>query len=277
MIKYPHIDPIAIAIGPLAIRWYALCYLGAFGFAYWFGLRRARRPDSGWSAQEVSDLVFYGALGVILGGRIGYVLFYGLDRLMADPLFLFKIWEGGMSFHGGFLGVILAGWIFARQTGRTWFAVTDFVAPLIPVGLGLGRIGNFLNTELPGRVTDVPWAFVFPGEHVGRHPSSLYQAVLEGVVLFTLVAWFTRKRRPEMAPSAVFLIGYGTLRCFSELFRQPDPQLGFIAFGWLTMGQTLSFPMLLLGIYLLYLAYARVKAQARSSVHDSEPQRNGRG
>ncbi len=133
MIAYPQIDPIVIAFGPVAIRWYALCYLGAFGFAYWFGMRRARRPGSGWSGEQVSDLIFYGALGVVLGGRVGYVAFYGLDRLLDDPLFLFKIWEGGMSFHGGFLGVIIASWIFARQTRRTWFAVTDFVAPLIPI------------------------------------------------------------------------------------------------------------------------------------------------
>jgi phosphatidylglycerol:prolipoprotein diacylglycerol transferase len=255
MIKYPTIDPIAISFGPLAIRWYALCYLGAFGFAYWFAMRRARRAASGWSPQDVSDLIFYGALGVVLGGRVGYVLFYGLDRWLDDPLFIFKIWQGGMSFHGGFLGVILAAWVFGRQTGRTWFNVTDFVAPLIPVGLGLGRVGNFINTELKGRVTDVPWAFVYPGETVGRHPSPLYQAFLEGVVLFLVVAWFSARPRPEKATSGMFLIGYGSLRCFSELFREPDAHLGFIAFDWLTMGQLLSVPMVVLGIFLMYLAY----------------------
>ena len=260
MTQYPQIDPIAIALGPLAIRWYALCYLGAFAFAYWFGTRRARRPGSGWSAEQVSDLIFYGALGVVLGGRVGYVLFYGLDRLLDDPLFLFKIWEGGMSFHGGFLGVILAGWIFARQTQRTWFQVTDFIAPLIPIGLGLGRIGNFINGELKGRIAEVPWALMYPGEDVGRHPSSLYQAFFEGVVLFVIVAWFTARPRPEKAASGVFLIGYGTLRCISESFREPDAHMGFVAFGWMSQGQLLSVPLIATGIVLLILAYKNAEA-----------------
>lgn len=260
MIEYPEIDEVALQIGPVAIHWYGLCYLGAFVFAYWFGMRRARRAGSGWSQKEVSDLIFYGALGVVLGGRLGFVLFYGLDRLFQDPLFPFKIWQGGMSFHGGFLGVTLATWIFARHTGRSWFAVADFVAPITPVGLGLGRIGNFINTELKGRVTEVPWAFVFPGEDLGRHPSSLYQAFLEGVVLFAVVAWFTRKARPEKAAAGAFMIGYAVLRFISEFFRMPDEGIGFIAFDWVTMGQALSLPMLLVGLALMYLAYTHDSA-----------------
>lgn len=255
MLQYPRIDPVAFSIGPLDVRWYGLTYLAGFAFAWWYGLRRASRV--GFAREEVYDLIFYAMIGVIIGGRLGYVLFYGFERLIADPLYLFAIREGGMSFHGGLLGVVAAMLYFARRTGRRFFEVSDFTAPLVPVGLGLGRIGNFLNMELPGRVTDVPWALVYPGEAVGRHPSPLYQAFAEGVVLFAAVWLFIRHPRPVGAVTGVFVAGYGVVRFTTEFFRAPDPHLGFIAWGWLTMGQLLSFPMILLGVGLVAWAYAR--------------------
>ncbi|MEE4360577.1 MAG: prolipoprotein diacylglyceryl transferase [Pseudomonadales bacterium] len=251
MLSYPDIDPVAIALGPLEIRWYGIAYLAAFACAWYVGLRRARRPGSGWDRDQVADLIFYGALGVVLGGRIGYVLFYQFERFLDDPLYLFAIREGGMSFHGGLIGVTLAAWWFGRRTGRSLLEMMDFVSPLVPIGLGLGRLGNFANGELPGRVTDVPWAFVFPGEVLARHPSSLYQAFTEGVVLFTLVALYSARPRPTGAVTGVFLAGYGILRFCTEFFRAPDAHLGFIAFGWVTMGQALCVPMVLLGLALL--------------------------
>ncbi|HSG90977.1 MAG TPA: prolipoprotein diacylglyceryl transferase [Pseudomonadales bacterium] len=248
MLAYPDIDPVAIALGPLEIRWYGIAYLCAFGFAWWYGRRCAARPGSGWSADDVADLIFYGALGVVLGGRIGYVLFYGFERLLEDPLYLFAIRDGGMSFHGGMLGVIVAVAWFARSTGRSLLQVGDFAAPLVPIGLGFGRLGNFANIELPGRITDVPWALVYPGEFAARHPSALYQAVTEGLVLFGVLWWFTRRPRPSGSTAALFMVAYGVLRFVTEFFRQPDAHLGFVALDWMTMGQVLCIPMVLGGI-----------------------------
>lgn len=250
MRSYPDIDPVAIALGPVAIHWYGLAYLAAFAFAWWFGVQRSRRPGSPFNAQQVADLVFYGALGAVLGGRIGYTLFYGFDRFLENPLYLFAFREGGMSFHGGMLGVFLAVWWYGRRQGRGFFQVTDFIALLVPVGLGFGRLGNFANAELPGRVTDVAWALVYPGDVVARHPSALYQTFTEGLLLFLLLLWFARRPRPVGAVSAMFLLGYGVLRFGTEFFREPDAHLGFIAFDWLTMGQLLCLPMIAGGVAL---------------------------
>jgi phosphatidylglycerol:prolipoprotein diacylglycerol transferase len=256
MLTYPKFDPVAIHIGPLKVHWYGIMYLVGFAAAWWLGLRRAKQPDSGWEPEQISDLIFYGALGAVLGGRIGYTLFYAGDRFLADPLMIFRVWEGGMSFHGGFLGVLFAMFIYAQKQKRKFFAVMDFLAPLAPIGLGAGRLGNFINGELWGRPTDLPWGMVFPGAGPQpRHPSQLYEFLLEGVVLFLIVWFYSAKPRPRMAVSGVFAVFYGLFRFLVEFVRQPDAQLQFIAFGWLTMGQLLSAPMIILGIGLLWWAY----------------------
>ena len=268
---YPDIDPIILDLGPLAVRWYGLAYLAAFVLCWWLGNRRADRPGSRWSRQDVSDLVFFGAVGAVLGGRIGYTFFYGFEQLLRDPLFLLRIWEGGMSFHGGLLGCMAGLWWFGRRTRRRFLEVGDFTAPLVPLGLGFGRLGNFANTELPGRATDSVFGLVYPcsadairainplcvgqWESFARHPSPLYQAFAEGLLLFLVVWWFSSRPRPVGMVSGLFLAAYGILRFCTEFFRQPDSQLGFIAFDWLTMGQLLSLPMFIVGI--LLMLYAR--------------------
>ena len=258
MLTYPNIDPVALQLGPLKIHWYGVMYLVAFGAAWWLGNRRARQPNSGWNAEQISDVVFYGALGTVLGGRIGYTLFYGFTPFLHDPLMIFRVWEGGMSFHGGFLGVLVAMWLFGRKHKRGFFEITDFIAPLVPVGIAAVRFANFINGELWGRVTTVPWAMVFPtGGPLPRHPSQLYEMFLEGFVLFLIVWFYSAKPRPRMAVSGVFALGYGCFRFFGEFFRQPDIQLGYLAFGWFTMGQLLSTPLILVGATLLVLAYRR--------------------
>ncbi|MDD9212586.1 prolipoprotein diacylglyceryl transferase [Aeromonas dhakensis] len=254
---FSQIDPVAFSLGPLSVRWYGLMYLFGFAFAMWLAGRRADAPNSGWTRNEVSDLLFYGFLGVILGGRVGYVLFYNFDMFLADPLYLFKIWTGGMSFHGGLIGVITAMVWFAHKTNRHFFTVADFVAPLIPFGLGVGRIGNFLNGELWGRVTDVPWAIIFPeAGPEPRHPSQLYQFALEGVVLFIILNLFWRKNPPRGAISGMFLLFYGLFRFLVEFVRQPDSQLG-LYFNEISMGQILSTPMILIGALMIWAAYKR--------------------
>jgi|TARA_Y100000310_G_scaffold328621_1_gene397044 phosphatidylglycerol:prolipoprotein diacylglycerol transferase len=262
MWQYPNIDPVAIAVGPVKIHWYGLTYLAGLALAWWLMLVRSRE-DPRWTEEQIADLIFYATIGIVLGGRVGYMLFYGFDDLIEDPLALFKIWQGGMSFHGGMLGVFAAICLYGRKHGRHPFDVTDFVCPVVPIGLGLGRIGNFINAELPGRETDVAWALVYPGEVIGRHPSSLYQAFLEGPVLLAVLWLYSSRPRAGMAVTGMFLTGYGSLRLFSELFRSPDPHLMFIAFGWLTMGQLLSAPMVLLGIAFLWHA-GRVNQPAKS-------------
>ena len=261
MLTFPEFNPIAVEIGPLKVHWYGIMYLVGFASAWWLGTRRARQEDSGWSPDQLSDLIFYGALGAVLGGRIGYTVFYVGEKFIADPLMIFRVWEGGMSFHGGFLGVLFAMFIYAQKQKRKFFDVMDFLAPLTPIGLGAGRIGNFINGELWGRTTDVPWGMVFPGAGtLPRHPSQLYEFFLEGVVLFAIVWFFSAKKRPRMAVSGVFALGYGLFRFIVEFARQPDSHLNFIAFDWLTMGQLLSTPMIILGIVLLWLAYNKNKA-----------------
>lgn len=277
-LHYPDIDPVIVSFGPLAVRWYGLAYLAAFVLCWWLGNRRADAAGSGWSRQEVSDVVFFGAVGAVLGGRIGYTLFYGFEQLARDPLFILRVWEGGMSFHGGLLGAVLGLWWFGRRSGRSLLQVTDFTAPLLPLGLGLGRLGNFANTELPGRMTDSVFGLVYPcdaqairqinplctgeWESFARHPSPLYQAFAEGLVLFVLLWWFSSRPRPVGAVSGMFLVGYGVLRFVTELFRTPDAHIGFVALDWLTMGQLLSVPMIVAGVWLLIAARGPAAAPA---------------
>ena len=244
MLVHPNIDPIAFSIGPLAVRWYGLMYLAGFAIGWWLGVRRINRSLAPITRQQLDDLLFLVVLGVILGGRLGYVLFYKPGYYFSHPIEILYIWQGGMSFHGGLLGVMLAMTFAARKHRVDWLRLMDFIAPLIPPGIAAGRMGNFINGELPGRVTDVPWGMVFRG--VGdppRHPSQLYQFALEGVVLFCVLWWFSSKPRPRGQVSAMFLLGYGALRFVSEFFREPDAFIGFLALGF-TMGQWLCLAMI---------------------------------
>jgi phosphatidylglycerol---prolipoprotein diacylglyceryl transferase len=256
MLVHPQFDPVAISIGPLAVRWYGLMYLAAFGLFWAAGRYRiARTPAAVWSARDLDDALFFGILGTILGGRLGYVLFYKFSDFLVEPWRIFFLWEGGMSFHGGMLGVILALAWFARRRAQPWLAVTDFIAPLVPLGLAAGRLGNFINAELWGRPATVPWAMVFPNvDGVPRHPSQLYELFLEGVVLLALLWWFSARPRPRGAVSGAFLAGYGTLRFLVEFTREPDAHLGLLA-GGLSMGQWLSVPMIIAGIALFAWSY----------------------
>jgi len=256
MFIYPDINPVAVKIGPIKIYWYGIMYVVAFAMAWGLAVFRARKPGSGWSRHQITDLIFYCALGVIVGGRIGYMFFYNFSGFIHNPLTIFQIWDGGMSFHGGLIGVMISLIIFAKKTHRHFFAVWDFVVPLAPLGLAAGRLGNFINGELWGRITTIPWGMIYPqAGALPRHPSELYEFFMEGIVLFIIIWWYSAKPRPRMAVSGLFLICYGMFRFMLELFRQPDPQLGFVAFGWLTMGQLLSIPMILGGTILMYCAY----------------------
>jgi phosphatidylglycerol:prolipoprotein diacylglycerol transferase len=259
MLPYPQIDPVAIALGPVKVHWYGLTYLAGLAFAWWLAARRSQQPWSPVRREQVDDLIFFAALGVVLGGRIGYALFYGAERIAEDPSWLLRVWQGGMSFHGGFLGVLAAMFLFARRRGIGFGDLMDFVAPLVPVGLALGRLGNFIGQELWGRAADVPWAMVFPRDplQLARHPSQLYQFALEGMLLFVIMLWFSARPRPTWAVAGLFSLGYGALRFFVEFFREPDQHLGFQALGWMTRGQILCIPMMLLGIYLMAMAYKK--------------------
>lgn len=255
-LNFPQFDPVIFEIGPIGLRWYGLMYLIGFIFARWLAVRRAQRPNSGWTVEQIDNLLFNGFAGVFLGGRIGYVMFYQFDRFLLEPTYLFRVWEGGMSFHGGLIGVILSMWITAKLQKRNFWATADFVAPLIPFGLGMGRIGNFINDELWGRVTDVSWAVLFPsGGYLPRHPSQLYEAFLEGLVLFFILNGFIQKSRPTGSVAGLFLVGYGTFRFIVEFFREPDPQLGLYFGQQISMGQILSLPMIILGGLMMFIAY----------------------
>ena len=251
MLTYPNIDPVAFHVGSLQVHWYGLMYLIGFLLAWLLAHSRNQRYQLQWRAEQISDLIFYAALGVICGGRLGYQLFYNFSAWLSQPLSIFKLWEGGMSFHGGLIGVIVALMIFAHRLHKPFWQVADFLAPLVPLGLAAGRVGNFINGELWGRVTEVPWAMIFPhSDQQPRHPSQLYELGLEGLLLFILVWWYAAKPRPAGCVSAVFLMGYALCRITVECFREPDSQLGFLAFNWLTMGQLLSIPMFLFGFVL---------------------------
>lgn len=259
MLVHPQPDPIAFALGPVGVHWYGLMYLLGFVAAIALGHLRAKQPWRNWTGLQVDDLIFYGALGVIIGGRVGYVLFYDFPHFLQDPLSIFVLWKGGMSFHGGFLGVLAAVWLFARRYNKSYWDVVDFAAPLVPIGLGAGRIGNFINAELPGRAADasLPWAMQWPGVDHLVHPSPLYQALTEGVLLFLIVWFFSWRPRPRYAVSGVFALAYGCFRFTTEFFREPDAHIGYLYGGWLTMGQLLSLPLVAVGVFMLVLAYRR--------------------
>ncbi|HJV06990.1 MAG TPA: prolipoprotein diacylglyceryl transferase [Chromobacteriaceae bacterium] len=273
MIIHPQFDPVAIHLGPLAVHWYGLMYLVGFMLFIWLGNRRIRQGHPFMTSKMLDDLLLYGVLGVVLGGRLGYVLFYKPAEYLAQPLHILRVWEGGMSFHGGFLGVLLAMWLFARRHQRSFWEITDFIAPLVPMGLAAGRLGNFINGELWGRVTrpDAPWAMLFPqsqsddfalAQHspqllrtliqfggLPRHPSQLYEFALEGLALFTLLWWFSSKPHQKGEVSALFLLGYGVFRFTAEFAREPDDFLGLLALNF-SMGQWLSMPMIVAGLLL---------------------------
>ncbi len=271
------IDPIALHLGPLQVHWYGIMYLLGFVSAWWLGRQRVRAGRlPGVNEQAYGDLLFYAMLGVVLGGRIGYVFFYNFAELIKDPLMLVRIWEGGMSFHGGLIGVMVAAWWWARSHRTHFFDVMDFVAPLVPPGLGFGRLGNYIGGELWGKFTDGGWGVIFPRapefanwttqqlqtqyaagalDRYARHPSQLYQAALEGLAMFVILWWFSRKPRPRYAVSGMFALLYGCFRFIVEFVRVPDAQIGdhgYLAFGWLTMGQVLSTPLILLGLFWLW-------------------------
>ncbi|KAA6185995.1 prolipoprotein diacylglyceryl transferase [Thiohalocapsa marina] len=279
MLTYPDIDPVALSLGPLQIHWYGLMYLAGFAAAWLLGRWRASRPGSGWTPAMVDDVIFYCVIGVIAGGRLGYMLFYGFDQILDNPLNLLKVWQGGMSFHGGLIGVTIAMALFARKHHLGLFQVGDFVAPLVPLGLFAGRIGNFINGELWGHVTDLAWGMRLPCARFPEacvalpadavlsppvHASQLYEAGLEGLVLFVVLWWFSSRPRPMMAVTGLFLLLYGVFRFAVEFVRVPDAHIGYLAFDWLTMGQVLTLPMLLAGALLLGIAYARRGAGTQS-------------
>jgi phosphatidylglycerol:prolipoprotein diacylglycerol transferase len=264
MLVHPQFDPVAFSLGPLAVRWYGLMYLVGFVLFWSLGRLRAREAWRGMSRQDVEDLLFYGVLGVIVGGRLGYVLFYKPGYYLEHPLEALMLWKGGMASHGGIIGVIAVMWLFARVRGKSFLQVADFVVPLVPLGLAAGRLGNFVNGELWGRMADPavwPWAMVFPqaGDGIARHPSQLYQAALEGVLLFVVLWLYSRKPRPPGCVGSAFLIGYGLLRFVAEFGREPDAFLGLLALR-LSMGQWLSLPMIVAGI--AFFVYFRASSRA---------------
>lgn len=292
MVYFHDIDPVLIHLGPIAVHWYGLMYLCGFAAAYWLGIRRLRAGRLGINAEQFSDMLFGAMLGVIIGGRVGYMLVYGRDELLAAPLSLFKVWEGGMSFHGGLVGVVVAGAWWSRKRSRHAFDVVDFMAPLVPLGLGFGRLGNWIGGELWGRHTDGSWGVIFPKamDQLGmsmdalrvqaeagalnaqaRHPSQLYQVFLEGVLLFLIVWFFSAKPRKRYATSGVFAIVYGLGRFLVEFVREPDQQMGFVAFDWMTTGQLLSLPLIALGIVFLFMSRTQPVATYPTPEPEPEP------
>jgi phosphatidylglycerol---prolipoprotein diacylglyceryl transferase len=268
MFQYPKMDPIALSLGPVQVHWYGIMYVIGFAFAWWLARRQAARPGSTWNADDVDDVIFWAMLGVIIGGRIGYVLVYGFDLLKADPLYLFKIWQGGMSFHGALLGTIFSLILFAYRRKRNALDVLDFCAPLPGIGILAGRLGNFINGELWGAATDSRWGFLVPdsdGVLVARHASQLYEAALEGLGLFILLWWFSRKPRPRGALIGLGLAYYAVVRSIVELVRVPDAQIGYLAGDWLTMGQLLSAPMYVAGAILLASAWLKPQTSGNTS------------
>lgn len=265
-ISHPNIDPVAINLGPLAVHWYGIMYVVGFLAFLFLGKIRARRKGSPVTPEQVDDIMFYGALGVVLGGRIGYVLFYSFDSFLQNPIMLFQTTQGGMSFHGGLIGVLLAAWLLARKYNLRFLQIGDFIAPMVPVGLGAGRLANFLNQELWGKPTDVPWGVIFPnsGDGIVRHPSQLYEAFLEGFVLFWVLWLYSKKPRPFARISGLFLFLYGLFRAFVEFYRLPDEHIGYLAFGWLTKGQLLSLPMIIIGLILIAISF-RASSQVDGS------------
>lgn len=266
MLVHPQFDPIALRLGPVAVHWYGLMYLVGFGLFIWLAGKRVRQPwyaQAGWTRRDVEDLLFFGVVGVILGGRLGYVLFYKPEYYLAHPLEVLAVWKGGMAFHGGLLGVLVAMGVYAWKRQRRYFEVTDLIAPCIPTGLAAGRLGNFINGELWGRPADpsLPWAMIFPqsGTDVPRHPSPLYQFALEGLLLFALLWWYARKPRATGQVSGAFLVGYGVLRFAAEYFREPDDFLGLLALN-MSMGQWLSLPMVVVGALIWWQAARRSDA-----------------
>ena len=268
MLLHPQFDPVAIYLGPLAIRWYGLMYLLAFIQFIALGRQRIATGSAPFNVEQLDDLLFYGMLGVIAGGRLGQVLFYEPSYYAANPLEIIAIWKGGMSFHGGFLGVLAAMGLWARKHGFSWWTVTDFIAPLVPLGLATGRLGNFINGELWGRPADpdLPWAMIFPqaGDALPRHPSQLYHVALEGLLLFALLWWFSRRPRPLRAVSGAFLTGYGAFRFVTEYFREPDHGIFGLSYT-ISMGQWLSLPMLIGGIGLIIYAYRQQPTQEHAA------------
>lgn len=253
MVFYDDINPVALNLGALKIYWYGVMYVIGFLVAWRLAIIKIKRSPGFLTAMDLGDLIFYCALGVILGGRIGYILFYNFQEFLQNPLFLFRIWEGGMAFHGGLLGVLISMYFFAKKKQKPFLEIMDFIAPLTPIGLMLGRIGNFINGELWGKVTNLPWGVIFPyGGPSPRHPSQIYEALLEGLLLFLILWFYSQKPRRRGKISGLFLLGYGVARFFCEFFRVPDIQLGYLAFHWLTMGQILTIPMLIVGVYLFW-------------------------
>lgn len=253
MLNFPQINPIAFSLGPVKVHWYGLMYLLAFSLAYLLAHLRRNRYKLPWSDLEISDLIFYCSLGIIIGGRVGYMIFYDFHNFIRAPWILFKLWDGGMSFHGGVIGVFLGALYFSKKFSKKLLAVGDFITPLVPLGLACGRIGNFINGELWGRPSSMPWAMIFPmSDGNPRHPSQLYEFLLEGIILFFIMWWYSSKKRPLGRISALFLICYAICRIIAEFFRQPDLQLGFIFANWVTMGMILSLPMLIIGLIIWF-------------------------
>ncbi|MFY7698325.1 MAG: prolipoprotein diacylglyceryl transferase [Legionella sp.] len=251
MLIYPSINPVAFNLGPLHIHWYGLMYLLGFWGAWSLGKWRVKHYQLEWTHEQISDLIFFSAIGVIIGGRLGYMILYNSWQWIDKPLTLFKVWEGGMAFHGGLLGVIIALLLYSYKIQKSFWTIADFAVPLVPLGLGAGRIGNFINGELWGRPTNLSWGMIFPQiDYQPRHPSQLYEFSLEGVILFIVIWWYAAKPKPTGCVAAFFLIGYSLCRLIAECFREPDAQIGYIAFNWLTMGQLLSLPMLIFGLTL---------------------------